>query len=216
MGEYDIFTDGSFDKELEPVAFMQLNIIETNTFDVITDLACIQTWFIASDDGVINLSPLVELAQANEAKLYLAERDVCHHKRLGRGPDAPMKTFWSDRTLQHAAVIWELGTANAKNTASAQRIIFDKHWHSWNQAKADADIDTVCERCGEPDSLKHLLDKQMRCQACRYCCSSERIDVIEYQFSYKQSIRKESLKNGKRFWFALGKHSPRRHEVCQG
>ena len=54
-------------------------------------------------------------------------------------------------------MIWELGTANAKNTASAQRIIFDKHWHSWNQAKADAGIDTVCERCGEPDSLKHLL-----------------------------------------------------------
>jgi hypothetical protein len=137
--------------------FMQLNIIETNTFDVITDLACIQTWFIASDDGVVNLSPLVELAQANEAKLYLAERDVWHHKRLGRGPDVPTETFWSDRTLQHAAVIWELGTANAKNTASAQRIIFDKHWHSWNQAKADVGIDTVCERCGEPDSLKHLL-----------------------------------------------------------
>ena len=37
--------------------FMQLNIIETNTFDVITDPACIQTWFIASDDGVVNLSP---------------------------------------------------------------------------------------------------------------------------------------------------------------
>ena len=37
--------------------YKQLNFIETNTFDVITDLACIQTWFIASDDGVINLSP---------------------------------------------------------------------------------------------------------------------------------------------------------------
>ena len=59
--------------------FMQLNTIETNTFDVITDLACIQTWFIASDDGVVNLSPLVELAQATEAKLYLTERDVWHH-----------------------------------------------------------------------------------------------------------------------------------------
>ena len=69
----------------------------------------------------------------------------------------PTETFWSDRTLQHAAVIWELGAANEKNTASAQRIKFDKHWHSWNQAKADVGIDTVCERCGEPDSLKHLL-----------------------------------------------------------
>jgi hypothetical protein len=54
-------------------------------------------------------------------------------------------------------VIWELGTANTKNTARAQRIIFDKHWHSWNQAKADADIETMCERCGEVDSLRHLL-----------------------------------------------------------
>ena len=137
--------------------YKQLNFIETNTFDVITDLACIQTWFIASDDGVINLSPLVELAQANEAKLYLTERDVWHHKRLGREKDAPVEAFWSDRTLQHAAVIWELGTANTKNIARAQRIIFDKHWHSWNQAKADADIETMCERCGEADSLRHLL-----------------------------------------------------------
>ena len=94
--------------------YKQLNFIETNTFDVITDLACIQTWFIASDDGVINLSSLVELAQANEAKLYLAERDVWHHKRLGREKNTPVEAFWSDRTLQHAAVIWELGTANTK------------------------------------------------------------------------------------------------------
>ena len=86
--------------------YKQLNFIETNTCDAITDLACIQTWFITSDDGVINLSPLVELAQANEAKLYLAERDVWHHKRLGRAKDAPVEAFSSDRTLQHAAVIW--------------------------------------------------------------------------------------------------------------
>ena len=68
-----------------------------------------------------------------------------------------MEAFWSDRTLQHAAVIWKLGTANTKNTARAQRIIFGKHWHSWNQAKADADIDMLCERCRETDSLRHLL-----------------------------------------------------------
>ena len=47
---------GDYDSLAE---FMQLYIIETNTFDAITDLACIQTWFIASDDGVVNLSPLV-------------------------------------------------------------------------------------------------------------------------------------------------------------
>ena len=60
--------------------FMQLSTIETNTFDVITDLACIQTWFIASDDGVINVNPLVELAQANKAKLYPTERDAPQRK----------------------------------------------------------------------------------------------------------------------------------------
>ena len=43
----------------------------------------------------------MESAQANEAKLYLAERDVWHHMRLGRGQDVPTETFWSDRTLQH-------------------------------------------------------------------------------------------------------------------
>ena len=120
---------------------------------------------MATDEGVINLSPLVELAQANEAKLYLNERDVWHHKRLGKDADTPVEAVWSDRTLQHAAIIWELEKADAKCTARAQRIIFDKHWHSWNQAKADAFIDTTCEHCGEGDSLKHLL---VECQHPHY------------------------------------------------
>ncbi len=50
MGDYDSLAN-----------FTQLNVIETNTFDVITDLASIQTWFIASNDGAVNLSPLMEL-----------------------------------------------------------------------------------------------------------------------------------------------------------
>ena len=102
--------------------YNQLEIVETTTFDIITELASIQTWFIASDEGVINLSPLIELAQANEAKLYMKERDIWHHKRLGR-TDTPIDSFWSDRTLQHAATIWELEKADAKCTARAQRII---------------------------------------------------------------------------------------------
>ena len=53
--------------------YNQLEIIESTTFDIITELASIQTWFIASDEGVINLSPLIELAQASEAKLYMKE-----------------------------------------------------------------------------------------------------------------------------------------------
>ena len=102
------------------------------------------------------MNPLIKLAQANEAKVYMKERDVWHHKRLGR-TDTPIEAFWSDRTLQHAATIWELEKADAKCTARAQRIIFDKHWHSWNQAKGDAEIGNTCEICGEVDSLKHML-----------------------------------------------------------
>ena len=109
--------------------YNKLEIIETSTYEAITELANIQTWFIASDEGIINLSPLVELAQANEAKLYLEERDVWHHKNLKRG-DVPIEAFWSDRTLRHAAAIWEIDKADAKCTARAQRIIFDKHWQS--------------------------------------------------------------------------------------
>ena len=137
--------------------FPNLEIIETNMFEIITDLASIQKWYIVSDDGVVNLSPLVELAQTNEAKLYLAERDAWHHKCLGRGENAQIESFWSERTLQHAAIIWELEKTDTKDTAKAQRIIFDKHWHSWNQAKADSEVDTRCELCGEQDSQKHLL-----------------------------------------------------------
>ena len=160
----------------------KLEIIETTTFEVITELASIQTWFVATDEGVINLSPLVELAQANEANLYLKERDVWHHKRLGKDADTPVEAVWSDRTLQHAAIIWELETADAKCTARAQRIIFDKHWHSWNQAKADATIDTTCEHCGEGDSLKHLL---VECQHTHYKeIRDECLATIRYDLSY--------------------------------
>ena len=84
---------------------------------------------------------------------------------MGKDSDTPVEAVWSDRTLQHAATIWELETADAKCTARAQRIIFDKHWHSWNQAKADASIDTTCELCGEGDSLKYLL---VECQHPHY------------------------------------------------
>ena len=65
--------------------FPNLESIETNMFEIITDLASIQKWYIVSDDGAVSLSPLVKLAQSNETKLYLAERDAFHHKRLGRG-----------------------------------------------------------------------------------------------------------------------------------
>ena len=162
--------------------YEKLEIIETTTFEVITELASIQTWFVATDEGVINLSPLVELAQANEANLYLTERDVWHHKRLGKDADTPVEVVWSDRTLQHAAIIWELEMADAKCTARAQRIIFDKHWHSWNQAKADATIDTTCEHCGEGDSLKHLL---VECQHTHYKeIRDECLATIRYDLSY--------------------------------
>ena len=147
-----------------------------------------------------------------------------------------------------------------KNTASAQRIIFDKHWHSWNQAKADADIDTVCERCGEPDSLTHLLvecqhvhgkkvrdeclatvkhdllynvamenrefadllfalittDSDRHCMYTGLWTSGLRQRLRRFSAVYKQSIRKENLKNGTRFWYARGRHSLKQHVVCQG
>ena len=190
--------------------YNQLEIVETSTFEIITELASIQTWFIASDEGVINLSPLVELAQANEAKLYLKERDVWHHKRLGK-TETPIDAFWSDRTLQHAATIWELEKADAKCTARAQRIIFDKHWHSWNQAKGDSEIDTTCELCGDVDSLKHMLVE------CQHSHGKEIRDeclaTIRYDLSYNVNTGSRDFAE---LLYALLLEDPDRHCMYTG
>ena len=55
--------------------YKQLNFIETNTFDVITDLACIQTWFIASDDG--ELVAVHDSQDAAVASLWSDLDEIC-------------------------------------------------------------------------------------------------------------------------------------------
>ena len=100
--------------------------------------------------------------------------------------DAPVEAFWSDRTLRHAAIIWELQKADAKWTARAQRIIFDKNWHSRNRAKADASIDITCELCREDNSLKHLL---VECQHFQYKKIRDKsLATIRHDLSYNKNM----------------------------
>ena len=118
---------------------------------------------------------------------------------------------WSDRTLQHTAIIWELEKADAKCTARAQRIIFDKHWHSWNQAKADASIDATCELCGEGDSLKHLL---VDCQHPHYkVIRDECLATIKYDLSY--NVNKE-CRNFAELLYTMILEDPERHCMYTG
>ena len=133
-----------------------ITLITASTYEVLESLADIQTWFISSNTGVVNLCPLEKLAQETEGKAYLHERDGWRNKRIC--PIGPPGRHWANRTLKHAAIIWEMDkNKDSRSTAKSQRICFDKHWHSWNQAKFDQTVDTSCPQCKMPDSLGHLL-----------------------------------------------------------
>ena len=142
--------------DLEQLKEYNIELIVTSTYEVLESLSEIQTWFISSSSGVVNLCPLEKLVQETEGGKYLEARDVWRNKRIC--PIGPPGRHWANRTLNHAAIIWEMDVSkDSRSAARSQRICFDKHWHMWNQAKADPTLNTSCPHCKLPDSLGHLL-----------------------------------------------------------
>jgi hypothetical protein len=111
-------------------------------------------WYFGSPSGQLKSKSLTEEVNSRRAAKYLATRDSYRRER-----DLPPK--WQQYHLPLTARIWQLkGKQQISNMVN--RLIFDKHWHSGNRAKATnsplqrSQVEK-CPFCPNPDSAAHWI-----------------------------------------------------------
>ena len=138
-------------------------------------------WYFGSPSGQLKSKSLTEEVNGRRATRYLATRDSYRRDR-----DLPPK--WQNYHLPLTARIWQLkGKQQISNMVN--RLIFDKHWHSGNRAKASkSPLQTSqlekCPFCPNPDSAAHWIV---------HCQENTRAVVIRQDLSRLIRDRSKSL-----------------------
>ena len=110
------------------------------------------TWFFGTSDMQLRSPSLMDSIYLRRLDQYLRDRDRDRSSR-----SLPPK--WHNRFIPLAALLWDF-SKNPASLAFHNRILWDKHWHQGNKAKAVDDPklkDTIskCPLCAETDSAYH-------------------------------------------------------------
>jgi len=95
----------------------------------------------------------MDTIHTNRLKAYLLTRDEYRAK-------AELPPLWQTLNIPLASELWQF-TTNTTNRSLCNRLLFDKHWHGRNQAKAIKDdpilhaLTSKCPLCVYPDSVQH-------------------------------------------------------------
>jgi hypothetical protein len=130
--------------------------VEVEASVLLKDISRLCPWSLVDNTGTPILSSLEECIGVTYTNSYLNRRDKYHAERLGLPTDPPAK-HWSVLTTRFAARAWDMVGSHIVKASSAQRVMWDKLWFSWNEAKSNPLCPIVCPVCGALDSLAHLV-----------------------------------------------------------
>jgi ribonuclease HI len=128
-------------------------------------------WYLGKTSRQYTSRSLIDSIHINRLNAYLITRDEYRAK-------AELPPLWQNLNIPLASELWQL-TTNTTNRSLCNRLLFDKHWHGRNQAKAIKD-----------DPVLHALTSK-----CPLCVCSDSVQHWTTQCSHPraQSIRKETI-----------------------
>ena len=140
----------------EDLSMFNVRWVEVSASALLKDISRLCPWSLVDDTDTPILASLEESIGITYTNGYLTRRDKFHAERLGLPTDPPAK-HWTDLTTRFAATAWGMEGSHIVRASSAQRVMWDKLWFSWNEAKSNPLCSIICPLCGAPDSLAHLV-----------------------------------------------------------
>jgi hypothetical protein len=110
-------------------------------------------WYLGRTGRQYTSRSLIDSIHTSRLNAYLLTRDEYREK-------AELPPLWQTLNIPLASELWQL-TTNTTNRSLCNRLLFDKHWHGRNQAKAIKNdpvlhaLTSKCPLCVCPDSVQH-------------------------------------------------------------